>query len=136
MTVSMRKGGQRSAPPCKGSGQVRLPHSYQANSPPVPCRVNSVPHQAEPGGTHEHLTSQLIASLLAGDRGCQVIQQLPGIGPVLAAVIVGPAGQQAARQEHRQGRCRRRLLTLVFYGMRDGPIRRLSRRPPPEAQGA
>ena len=26
-------------------------------------------------------------------------------------------------QEHRQGRRRRRLLTLVFYGMRDGQIR-------------
>jgi hypothetical protein len=32
-----------------------------------------------------------IADLLAGDRGYEVIQQLPGIGPVLAAVIVALA---------------------------------------------
>jgi transposase len=30
----------------------------------------------------------VIADLLAGDRGYQAIQQLPGIGPVLAAVII------------------------------------------------
>jgi transposase len=29
-----------------------------------------------------------IADLLTGDRGYQVTQQLPGIGPVLAAVII------------------------------------------------
>jgi transposase len=38
------------------------------------------------------MLSQVIASLLAGDRGCQVTQQLPGIGPVLAAVIVAEIG--------------------------------------------
>jgi transposase len=36
--------------------------------------------------------SQVIADLLARDRGYQVIQQLPGIGPVLAAVIVAEIG--------------------------------------------
>ena len=34
----------------------------------------------------------MIADLLAGDRGYQVIQQLPGIGPVLAAVITAEIG--------------------------------------------
>ena len=38
------------------------------------------------------MLSEVIASLLAGDRGYQVIQQLPGIGPVLAAVIVAEIG--------------------------------------------
>ncbi len=37
--------------------------------------------------------SQVIADLMAGDRGYQVIQQLPGIGPVLAAVIVAEIGE-------------------------------------------
>jgi hypothetical protein len=34
------------------------------------------------------MLSEVIADLLAGDRGYQVIQQLPGIGAVLATVIV------------------------------------------------
>ena len=34
----------------------------------------------------------MIADLLAGDGGYQVIQQLPGIGPVLAAVIIAETG--------------------------------------------
>lgn len=38
------------------------------------------------------MLGEVIASLLAGDRGYQVIQQLPGIGPVLAAVIVAEIG--------------------------------------------
>jgi len=38
------------------------------------------------------MPGEVIADLLAGDRGYQVIQQLPGIGPVLAAVIVAEAG--------------------------------------------
>jgi transposase len=37
----------------------------------------------------------VIADLLAGDRGYQVIQQLPGIGPVLAAVIIAEIGDVA-----------------------------------------
>jgi transposase len=36
--------------------------------------------------------TDVITELLAGDRGWQVIQQLPGIGPVLAAVIVAEIG--------------------------------------------
>ena len=38
------------------------------------------------------MLSEVIADLLAGDRGSQVIQQLPGIGPVLAAVITAEIG--------------------------------------------
>ena len=141
------------------------------------------------------MLSEATADLLRADRGYQVIQQLPGIGPVLAAVIIAssatctgstmpgscargprdaaapsptsrspagmsPAGLVAAAvgagrgdparpprlpdrlgqgrhrrppgqgsQEHRQGRRRRRLLILVFYGLRDGQIRCLSQSP-------
>jgi transposase len=140
------------------------------------------------------MLSGVTADLLARDRGYQVIQQLPGIGPVLAAVIIAEIGDvhrfRTAGQlcswagltpRHResdikvtrghvtkQGSPRlrwavieavqrvprdsvigsvkdaitgrrgkearniakvaaaRRLLTLVFYGMRDGQIRCLS----------
>jgi transposase len=155
------------------------------------------------------MLSEVIADLLAGHRGYQVIQQLPGIGPVLAAVIVAEIGEvtrfsNAAQlcswagltPRHREpdtkltrGRvtkqgsrllrwalieavqhvpadslpgavkqriiarrgskakniakvaAARRLLTLVYYGMRDGQIRCLSTTsgnapPPPQAQAA
>jgi transposase len=39
------------------------------------------------------MLSEVISDLLAGHRGYQVIQQLPGIGPVLAAVIVAEIGE-------------------------------------------
>jgi transposase len=151
------------------------------------------------------MLSQVIASLLAGERGYQVIQQLPGIGPVLAAVIIAEIGEVtrfrnpgqlcswagltprhresdvkvarghmtkqgsrllrwavieavqriprdsvigAAREAiiARRGKearniakaaAARRLLTLVYYGMRDGEIRCLARTPedaPPVTQ--
>ena len=38
------------------------------------------------------MLSEVTADLLAGDRGYRVIQQLPGIGPVLAAVITAEIG--------------------------------------------
>jgi transposase len=38
------------------------------------------------------MLTDVTSDLLAGDRGYQVIQQLPGIGPVLAAVIVAEIG--------------------------------------------
>jgi transposase len=157
------------------------------------------------------MLSAVIADLLAGDRGYQVIQQLPGIGPVLAAVITAEIGDvtrfknaaqlcswagltprhresdtKVARGHVTKQRSRllrwalieaiqriprdsvigtvkdaiiarrgkearsiakvaaaRRLLTLVFYGMRDGQIRCLSRPPgesppaiPPPARAA
>jgi transposase len=143
------------------------------------------------------ILSQVIADLLAADRGYQVIQQLPGIGPVLAAVIVAEIGdvsrfrsagqlcswagltprhresdtkvsrghvtKQGSRMlrwavieaiQHipgdsaigavknaiitRRGKearniakvaAARRLLTLIFYGLRDGQIRCLSQTP-------
>jgi transposase len=141
--------------------------------------------------------SEVTADLLAADRGYRVIQQLPGIGPVLAAVITAEIGDvhrfQTAAQlcswagltpRHREsdtkvarghvtkqgsrllrwavieavqrvprdsvigsikgaiiGRRGKeakniakvaaapRLLTLVFYGLRDGQIRCLSPSP-------
>ena len=151
---------------------------------------------------------QVIGDLLAGDRGYQVIQQLPGIGPVLAAVIVAeigevtrfgsaaqlcswagltprhresdtkvtrghvtrqgsrllrwalieavqhvPAGslpgavrQRIIARRGKQARniakvaAARRLLTLVYYGMRDGQLRCLAKpsgnSPPAPAQAA
>jgi transposase len=140
------------------------------------------------------MLTQVTADLLAGYRGYQVIQQLPGIGPVLAAVIVAEIGdvtrfktpaqlaswagltprhresdvkvirghvtKQGSRQlrwalveavqrtpsgnrvreakdaiiARRGAQARniakvaaaRQLLTLVFYGLRDGQIRCLS----------
>jgi transposase len=143
------------------------------------------------------MLGEVIADLLAGDRGYQVIQELPGIGPVLAAVIIaeigdvtrfGTAGQLCSwaglTPRHRESDTKvsrghvtkqgsrllrwalieaiqrvprdsvigtvkdaiitrrgkqakniakvaaaRRLLTLIFYGLRDGQIRCLSRTP-------
>ncbi len=143
------------------------------------------------------MLSEVITDLVAGDRGCQVIQQLPGIGPVLAAVITaeigdvtrfGNAGQLCSwaglTPRHRESDTKvtrghvtkqgsrllrwavieaiqhapadsaagavkgaiiarrgkqarniakvaaaRRLLTLVYYGLRDGQIRCLPRTP-------
>jgi transposase len=145
--------------------------------------------------------SGLIAGMLAGDRGYQVIQQLPGIGPVLAAVIIAEIGEvnrfATAAQlcswagltpRHRESDVKvtrghitkqgsrllrwalieaiqragpgtvtgevkagiiarrgagarniaktaaaRRLLTLVYYGLRDGHIRALAPPAPPAA---
>ena len=150
------------------------------------------------------MLSEVIADLAAGDRGYQVIQQLPGIGPVLAAVITAEIGDvtrfgSAAQlcswagltPRHRESDIKvtrghvtkqgsrllrwavieaiqhapadsaagaaknaiiarrgkqarniakvaaaRRLLTLVYYGLRDGQIRSLPRTPagPPVTQ--
>jgi len=141
------------------------------------------------------MLDDVIGDLLAGDRGYQVIQQLPGIGPVLAAIIIAeigdvrrfptaarlcswagltprhresdvkvsrghitkqgskmlrwavieaiqrnspgtPAGAVKAAIIARRGNqarsiakvaAARRLLTLVYYGLRDGEIRCLNR---------
>ena len=150
------------------------------------------------------MLSEVIADLLAGDRGYQVIRQLPGIGPVLGAVIIAEIGDvtrfRSAAQlcswagltpRHRESDVKvsrghvtkqgsrmlrwalieaiqriprdsaigavkdaivarrgkqakniakvaaaRRLLTLVYYGLRDGQIRALAttRDEPPAAQ--
>ena len=143
------------------------------------------------------MLGEVIAGLLAGDRGYQVIQQLPGIGPVLAAVIIAEIGEvtrfktpaqlcswAGLTPRHRESDVKvarghvtkqgsrllrwavieaiqrapadsvagsvkeaiiarrgkearniakvaaaRRLLTLVYYGMRDGEIRCLAQPP-------
>jgi transposase len=150
------------------------------------------------------MLSQVIEDLLTHHRGYQVIQQLPGIGPVLAAVIIAEIGDvtrfTTAAQlcswagltpRHRESDTKvtrghvtkqgsrllrwavieaiqripgdsvigavknaiitrrgkearniakvaaaRRLLTLIFYGLRDGQLRCLSRTPGHQAQPA
>ena len=152
------------------------------------------------------MLSEVTADLLRGDRGYQVIQQLPGIGPVLAAVItaeigdvsrfktagqlcswagltprhresdikvarghvtkqgsrmlrwalieaiqripadsvIGAAKQAIIARRGKEARsiakvaAARRLLTLVYYGLRDGQIRCLATSPgnPPPTQTA
>jgi transposase len=170
--------------------ELRLPQPYAG-------KVTSLRHLAGELNTEITMLGEVIADLLAGDRGYQVIQQLPGIGPVLAAVIVAEIGDvtrfRTAAQlcswagltpRHRESDVKvrrghvtkqgsrvlrwalieaiqrvprdsvigeakdgiiarrgkeakniakvaaaRRLLTLVYYGMRDGQIRCLSRPP-------
>jgi transposase len=168
--------------------QLRLPQPYSG-------KLTSLRQLAGELTTEITMLSGVTADLLAGDRGYQVIQQLPGIGPVLAAVIIAEIGDvtrfgNAAQlcswagltPRHRESDIKvtrghvtkqgsrmlrwalieaiqrvprdsvigaakdaiiarrgkearniakvaaaRRLLTLVFYGMRDGQIRCLSR---------
>ncbi len=169
---------------------LRLPQPYAG-------KVTSLRHLAGELTTEITMLSEVTADLLAGHRGCQVIQQLPGIGPVLAAVIVAEIGDvtrfRTAAQlcswagltpRHRESDTKvarghvtkqgsrllrwalieaiqriprdsaigsvkdaiitrrgkeakniakvaaaRRLLTLVYYGMRDGQIRALAKPP-------
>jgi transposase len=169
---------------------LRMPQPYAG-------KVTSLRHLAGELTTEITMLSEVIADLLAGDRGYQVIRQLPGTGPVPAAVITAGigdvtrfknAGQLCSwaglTPRHRESDAKvarghvtkqgsrllrwalieaiqriprdcvtgavkegiiarrgkearniakvaaaRRLLTLVFYGMRDGQIRCLSRPP-------
>ncbi len=169
---------------------LRLPQPYAG-------KVTSLRHLAGELSTEITMLSAVIADLLAGHRGYQVIQQLPGIGRVLAAVIIAEVGDvtrfKTAAQlcswagltpRHRESDTKvtrghvtkqgsrllrwalieaiqrvprdsvigtvkdaiiarrgkearniakvaaaRRLLTLVFYGLRDGQIRCLSQAP-------
>jgi transposase len=64
---------------------LRLPQPYAG-------KVTSLRHLAGELTTEITMLSEVTADLLAGDRGYQVIQQLPGIGPVLAAVIIAEIG--------------------------------------------
>ncbi len=64
---------------------LRLPQPYAG-------KVTSLRHLAGELTTEITMLSEVIADLLAGDRGYWVIQQLPGIGPVLAAVITAEIG--------------------------------------------
>jgi hypothetical protein len=59
---------------------------------PYAGKVTSLRQLAGELTTEITMLSEVIADLLAGHRGYQVIQQLPGIGPVLAAVIVAETG--------------------------------------------
>ena len=150
---------------------LRLPQPYAG-------KVTSLRHLAGELTGEITMVSEVTADLLAGDRGYRVIQQLPGIGPVLAAVIIAEIGDvhrfknaaqlcswagltprhresdtkvacghvtkqgsrllrwaviEAINRPSRQGSrniakvaAARRLLTLVFYGLRDGQIRCLA----------
>ena len=170
--------------------QLGLPQPYAG-------KITSLRQLTAELTTEITMLSEVIADLLAGDRGYQVIQQLPGIGPVLAAVIIAEIGDvtrfaTAARlcswagltPRHRESDTRvarghvtkqgsrllrwalieavqriprdsvtgaikdaiiarrgkeakniakvaaaRRLLTLIFYGLRDGQIRCLAQAP-------
>ncbi len=172
---------------------LQLPQPYAG-------KVTSLRHLAGELTAEITMLGEVIADLLAGHRGYQVIQQLPGIGPVLAAVITAeigdvtrftnagqlcswagltpatasptsrsPAGMSPSKGSRllrwalteaiqriprdcvigavkdgiiaRRGKeakniakvaAARRLLTLVFYGMRDGQIRCLSAARPPD----
>ena len=59
---------------------------------PYAGKVTSLRHLTGELTAEITMLSEVIADLLAGDRGYQVIQQLPGIGPVLAAVIIAEIG--------------------------------------------
>ena len=171
---------------------------------PYAGKVTSLRQLTGELSTEITMLSGVIADLLAADRGYQVIQQLPGIGPVLAAIIIAEIGDvtrfKAAAQlcswagltpKHRESDVKvtrghvtkqgsrtlrwalteaiqrlpkdsvigsakeaiiarrgkearniakvaaaRRLLTLVYYGLRDGEIRCLAHAPdnPPPAE--
>jgi transposase len=164
---------------------------------PYAGKVTSLRHLAGELTTEITMLGEVISDLLAGDRGYRVIQQLPGIGPVLAGVIVAEIGDvtrfRSAAQlcswagltpRHRESGTKvtrghvtrqgsrllrwaltgaiqrlpresvigaakdaiiarrgtqarniakvavaRKLLTLIYYGMRDGQIRCLSQPP-------
>ena len=97
---------QLQGPGARRAGQARRPgdlhrhlrHGWvsvagRAAAPqPYAGKVTSLRHLAGELSTEITMLSEVIASLLAGDRGYQVIQQLPGIGPVLAAVITAEIG--------------------------------------------
>jgi transposase len=59
---------------------------------PYAGKVTSLRHLTGELTAEVTMLSAVISDLLAGDRGYQVIQQLPGIGPVLGAVIVAEIG--------------------------------------------
>jgi transposase len=67
---------------------LRLPQPYAG-------KVTSLRQLTGELTTEITMLDEVIAGLLAGDRGYQVIQQLPGIGPILAAVIVAEIGDAA-----------------------------------------
>ena len=176
---------------------LRLPQPYAG-------KVLSLRQLISELTTEITMLRDVTADLLAADRGYQVIQQLPGIGPVLAAVIIAEIGDatrfKTAAQlcswagltpQHRESDIKvnrrhvtkqgsrllrwavieavqripkdsvigavkeaittrrgkearniakvaaaRRLLTLIYYGLRDGQIRCLTPPTQPPARAA
>jgi Transposase IS116/IS110/IS902 family len=64
---------------------LRLPQPYGG-------KVTSLRQLIGELNTEIAMLTEVIGDLLAGDPGYRVIQQLPGIGPVLAAVIIAEIG--------------------------------------------
>ena len=64
---------------------LRLPQPYAG-------KVTSLRHLIGELNTEISMLTEVIADLLAGHAGYRVIQRLPGIGPVLAAVIIAEIG--------------------------------------------
>jgi transposase len=59
---------------------------------PYRARVNSLCRLIDAVTWEIELAAKLVTQRLAGDEGYRVIQQLPGVGPMLAAVIVAEVG--------------------------------------------
>lgn len=76
----------QSAPSRAWLGQLGLPRPYAG-------KVTSLRQLAGDLSAETTMITEVIAGLPASHRGYQVIQQLPGIGPVLAAVIVAETGE-------------------------------------------
>src|SRR6266702_803879 len=148
---------------------LRIPQPYAG-------KVTSLRHLAGELPTEITMLSEVIASLLAGARGYQVIQQRPGRTPrhresdttvarghvtkqgsrllrwaLIEAIqripkdsVIGGAKDAIIARRGKEAKniakvaAARKLLTLVFYGMRDGQIRCLSqpREDPPATQTA
>lgn len=65
--------------------QAPLDGAYRA-------RVNSICRVIDALGFEVDLAGQLLTGRLAGDRGYLAVQQLPGVGPTLAAIFVAEIG--------------------------------------------
>jgi transposase len=74
--------------------------------PPYRAHVNSLRRVVDLLDEEIDTVRRQIATRLAGDPGYRAVQQIPGIGPTLAAVFVGPrAGRQPiARSPRTTGR--------------------------------
>lgn len=73
-------------------GKLGVPLDDLALPQPYAGKVTSLRQLAGELASEITMISEVLTTLLAGDRGYQVIQQLPGIGPVLATVIIAEIG--------------------------------------------